>query len=111
MQGKDIPKDGEFKIIDFKEEFGSKVAALLTRMTRPFWSNGRTVMMDSGFRYIPLVVQLQAKDVFSTKAIKNMHIGQSIRMHKRQLTRCKGRMLGLVVLEKVNTKLMVSAIN
>ena len=70
VQGKDIPTEGEFKHEEFEEEFGSKVAALVVRMTRSLWGSGRTVMMDSGFGYIPSVVQLRAKGLFSTTVIK-----------------------------------------
>ena len=70
VQGKDAPKEGEHKEMEFEREFGSKVAALVVRMTKSVWGSGRTVMMDSGFGYIPSVVQLRAKGLFSTTVIK-----------------------------------------
>ena len=70
VQGKDLPKDGEHSEIEFEKEFGSKVAALVVRMTRPLWGSGRTVMMDSGFGYIPSVIQLRIKGLYSTTVIK-----------------------------------------
>ena len=61
VEGKDIPKEGEYKEMEFEEEFGSKVAALVMKMTRSVWKTERTVIMDSGFGYIPPMIQLQAK--------------------------------------------------
>ena len=61
VEGKDIPKEGEYKEMEFEEEFGSKVAALVMKMTRSVWKTGRTVIIDSGFGYIPPMIQLQAK--------------------------------------------------
>ena len=53
-----------------EREFGSKVAALVARMTAPLWGSGESIMMDSGFGYIPSVVQLPARCLHSTTVIK-----------------------------------------
>ena len=70
VEGKDLPKEGEHSEIEFEKEFKSKVAALVVRMTTPLWGSGRVVIMDSGFGYIPSVVQLRARGLFSTTVIK-----------------------------------------
>ena len=70
VQGKDVPKEGEHRELEFEQEFGSKVAALVVCMTRPVWGSGRAVIMDSGFGCIPSVVHLCQKGLFSTTVIK-----------------------------------------
>ena len=50
--------------------FRSKIAALVVRMTEPIWGTGRVVIMDSGFGYVPSVVQLREKGLYSTTVIK-----------------------------------------
>ena len=70
VQGKEFPKEGKHAEVEFEKEFGSKVAALVVRMTRPLWGSGCTVIMDSGFGYIPSVVQLRAKGLYLTTVLK-----------------------------------------
>ena len=70
VEGKDTPKEGENTKAEFEEEFGSKVAALVVRMSQPLWGSGQAIIMDSGFGYIPSVVQLQNKGLYSTTVIK-----------------------------------------
>ncbi len=54
----------------FKKEFESKIAAFVVRMTTSIWGSGRVVIMDSGFGYIPSIVQLKEKALYSTTVIK-----------------------------------------
>lgn len=68
VEGKDSPKaKGE---AEFEKEFSSKIAALVVRMTRTIWGSGWAVIMDSGFGYIPSVVQLKNLGLFLTTVIK-----------------------------------------
>ena len=70
VEGKDQPSQGEHGTVEFEKEFGLKVAALVVRMTKSIWGTGRCVLMDSGFGYIPCIVQLKNKGLFSTMVVK-----------------------------------------
>lgn len=70
VEGKDKPKEGAHSEAQFEKDFGSKIAALVVRMTTPIWGSGRAVLLDSGFGYIPSVVQLKNKGLYATAVIK-----------------------------------------
>ena len=59
VEGKDQPTEGEHSTIKYEVEFASKVGALVVRMTEGLHGSGRTVILDSGFGYVPSVVQLR----------------------------------------------------
>ena len=69
-EGKDQPTEGPYSKSKFEEEFGSKVAALVVRMTEGLHGSGRCIILDSGFGYVPAVVQLRNKGLYSTAYIK-----------------------------------------
>ena len=69
-EGKDQPTEGPHATSEFEEEFGSKVAALVVRMTKGLHGSGRCIILDSGFGYVPAVVQLRNKGLYSTAYIK-----------------------------------------
>jgi len=70
VEGKSKPKEGPNAESKFEKEFESKIAALVVRMTTPIWGSGKVVIMDSGFGYVPSVVQLKEKGLYATTVIK-----------------------------------------
>ena len=70
VEGKDQPKEGPHATGKFEEEFGSKMGALVVRMMEGVRGSGRCVILDSGFGYVPSVVQLKNKGLFSKAYIK-----------------------------------------
>ena len=62
VEGKSKPKEqGPNAESKFEKEFESKIAALVARMTTHIWGTGKVFIMDSGFGYVPSVVQLKEK--------------------------------------------------
>ena len=70
VEGKDQPKHGEFTESKYEREMESKVAALCVWMTESIHGSGQVVILDSGFGYVPAVVQLKAHGLFATAYIK-----------------------------------------
>ena len=70
VEGKSKPKEGPHAESKFEKEFESKIAALVVRMTTPIWGSGKVVIMDSGFGYVPSIVQLKEKGLYTTTVIK-----------------------------------------
>ena len=71
MEGKDQPEEGLYSKGKFDYEFGSKMGALVVRMTEGMvWGSRRTIILDSGFGYVPSVVQLKNQGLFSPAHIK-----------------------------------------
>ena len=70
VEGKDTPKEGPNSKPEFEDEMKSKVAALVVRMSRDIWGSGHVVILDSGFGYIPTVVELANKGLFATAFMK-----------------------------------------
>ena len=66
VEGRSKPKEGPNAESKFEKEFESKIAALVVRMTTPIWGSGKVVIMDSGFGYVPSVVQLKEKGLYAT---------------------------------------------
>ena len=69
-EGKDQPTEVPHANAEFEEEFGSKVAALVVRITKGLQGLGPCIILDSGFGYIYAVVQLRNKGSHSTAYIK-----------------------------------------
>jgi len=69
-EGKDQPKEGEHSTNKYEAEMGSKIGALVVRMTEGLHGSGRAVILDSGFGYVPAVVQLKNKGLYATAYIK-----------------------------------------
>jgi hypothetical protein len=71
VEGKDQPDEGEYAVSKYELETGSKVAALCLRMTKSIHGTGRVVVLDSGFGYVPAVIQLKAHGLFSLAYVQN----------------------------------------
>ena len=54
----------------FESELGSKNSAVVFIITDPLWGSGISVMVDSVFGYIPLVVHIKNRGSFVTTFIK-----------------------------------------
>ena len=105
MQGKDLPKEGNHAEVEFEREFGSKVAALVVRMTRPLWGSGRAVIMDSGFGYIPSVVRLREKGLFSTTVVKKHRYWPKYTKAKEAIAEMQGKEVGTIRVRRGEYKL------
>lgn len=100
VQGKDMPTEGKYAEMEFETEFGSKIATLVVRITRTLWGSGRTVIMDSGFGYIPSVVQLRAKELYSTTVIKKHAHWPKYTKAKEAVAEMQGRDVGSIRVRK-----------
>ena len=65
VKGKDMPKEVNHSVATFETEFKSKVANLFIRMGKSLWGTGHDIVLDSGFGYVPVVVQLKNKGLCS----------------------------------------------
>ena len=70
VAGKSQAIVGPHSLSKFEEKFKSKVAALIVQVSESIYGSRRVVMMDNGFGYVPSVVQLKEKGLFSSIVIK-----------------------------------------
>ena len=66
VEGKDEPRERGQKQFD---DLG-KTVGLLLRLTKPLWSAGKVVVLDSGFCVLKGIVELKKKGVFAAALIK-----------------------------------------
>ena len=65
VEGKDQPPE-----IPKEHDNNGKTVGLLLRMTRPIWSTGKVVILDSGFCVLKGIIELMKKGVFASALIK-----------------------------------------
>ena len=96
VEGKDRPKDGPYSKAEYEEEFGSKIAALCVRMTEGLHGSGRCIILDSGFGYVPAVIQLKAHGLFATAYIKKHAYWPKYTEAQEAINEMQGKDVGVI---------------
>ena len=71
IDGKINPTKGPYTESKFEHNFWYNIALLLVKITELQWGSERSVMADSGFGYVPSVVQIKNRRLVAMTAIKN----------------------------------------
>jgi len=99
-EGKDKPKEGEHSTTKYEAEMGSKIGALVVRMTEGLHGSGRAVILDSGFGYVPAVVQLKNKGLYATAYIKKHAHWPKYTKAQEAVDEMQGKDVGVVRVRK-----------
>ncbi len=102
---KDRPREGPYSMPEFEDSM-PKIAALCCWLTKPIWGTNWVCLLDSGFRYMTTLPELEKKMLCGTMVFKKKGMGWPRGSDaKNVLCHMQGKDLGYQAVCKVsNTK-------
>lgn len=100
VEGKDQPTEGPHSSKEFEGQMDSNVAALVARMCKCIQGSARVVVLDSGFGYVPTVVELLKMGLYSTCVVKKKKGWPKYTHCDEVLSEIHGKDVGSIIVRK-----------